>query len=64
MERQKMAGLRCLMHDPLAVALDTLSYNFARPHRSLANPYARTPAMAVGVADHVWTCEETAELLD
>jgi IS1 family transposase len=47
-----------------AVALDTLYYNFARPHRSLANPYARTPAMAAGVADHVWTCEEIAALLD
>jgi hypothetical protein len=23
-----------------------------------------TPAMAVGLADHVWTCEEIAALLD
>jgi hypothetical protein len=38
--------------------------NFGRPHRSLANPYAWTPAMAAGVADHVWTCEEIAALLD
>ena len=47
-----------------AVALDPLYYNFARPHRSLANPYARTPAMAAGVADHIWTREEIAALLD
>jgi IS1 family transposase len=47
-----------------AVALDTFFYNYARPHKSLANPYPRTPAMAAGVADHVWTCEEIAALLD
>ena len=47
-----------------AVALHHMHYNFARPHRSLANPYPRTPAMAAGIADHVWTCEEIAALLD
>jgi IS1 family transposase len=47
-----------------AVALYTMHYNFGRTHRSLANPYARTPAMAAGIADHVWTCEEIAALLD
>ncbi len=39
-------------------------YNFARPHKSLKNPYPRTPAMAAGVADHVWALEEIAGLLD
>jgi hypothetical protein len=38
--------------------------NFARPHRSRANPYSGTPAMAAGIADHIWTCEEIAALLD
>ena len=47
-----------------AVALDTFFYNFGRPHRSLAKPYPRTPAMAAGVADHIWSCEEIAALLD
>lgn len=47
-----------------AVALDTLFYNFARPHKTLANPYPRTPAMAAGIADHIWSCEEIAALLD
>jgi YD repeat-containing protein len=47
-----------------AVALQDMHYNFARTHRSLANPYPRTPAMAVGITDHVWTCEEIAALLD
>jgi len=47
-----------------SVALYTLHYNFARTHKSLANPYPRTPAMAAGIADHAWTCEEIAALLD
>jgi hypothetical protein len=38
--------------------------NFARPHKSLANPYPRTPAMAAGIEDHIWTCEDIADLLD
>jgi IS1 family transposase len=47
-----------------AVSLHYLHYNFARPHKSLANPYPRTPAMAAGVADHVWTLTEIAELME
>jgi IS1 family transposase len=47
-----------------AVALYTMHYNFARTHKSLSNPYPRTPAMAAGISDHVWTCEEIAALLD
>ncbi len=47
-----------------AVSLHFMHYNFARPHKSLANPYPRTPAMEAGVADHVWTLEEIAALLD
>jgi IS1 family transposase len=46
------------------VALHYMYYNFGRPHTSLRNPYPRTPAMAAGVADHVWTCDEIAGLLD
>jgi IS1 family transposase len=47
-----------------AVALHFMHYNFARPHKTLANPYPRTPAMAAGVADHVWTLREIVGLLD
>jgi IS1 family transposase len=47
-----------------AVALYTMWQNFGRPHKSLQNPYPRTPAMAAGIADHIWTCEEIAALLD
>jgi IS1 family transposase len=53
-----------LRNHAAAVALHHMHYNFARPHRSLANPYPRTPAMAAGIADRIWTCEEIASLLD
>ena len=46
----------------LAIALYFMYYNFARPHKSLASPYPRTPAMAAGLADHIWTIEEIVEL--
>jgi IS1 transposase len=47
-----------------AVAIHFMHYNFARPHKTLANPYPRTPAMAAGVADHVWTAAEIVRLAD
>jgi IS1 family transposase len=47
-----------------AVSLHYMYYNFGRPHSTLANPYAQTPAMAAGVADHVWSLQEIAGLLD
>lgn len=45
-----------------AVALHFMWYNFARPHSSLGS--LTTPAMAVGVADHIWSAEEIVSLLD
>ncbi|MBK5218526.1 MAG: IS1 family transposase [Thermoleophilia bacterium] len=47
-----------------AVSLHFMHYNFARPHASLKERYPRTPAMAAGVADHIWSLEEIAALLD
>lgn len=47
-----------------AVSLHFMHYNFVRPHQSLKDPYPQTPAMAAGVADHVWTLREIAALLD
>ena len=43
-----------------AVALHFMYYNFARIHQTLRV----TPAMAAGIADHVWTVEEIAGLLE
>ena len=47
-----------------AVSLHFMHYNFARPHGTLKERYPRTPAMAAGVADHIWSLEEIAALLD
>jgi IS1 family transposase len=47
-----------------AIALHFMHYNFARPHKTLANPYPRTPAMAAGVADRVYSLRDIASLLD
>ena len=53
-----------------AIALHFMHYNFARPHKTLSTPQddgpaiRQTPAMAAGVADHVWTLTEIAALLD
>jgi len=47
-----------------ALGLYFMHYNFARPHKTLANPYPRTPAMASGIANHIWTMEEIVALVD
>lgn len=46
-----------------ALALHFMYYNFVRPHKTLANPYPRTPAMAAGITDHVWEVEDILALL-
>lgn len=43
-----------------AVALHFMHYNFARIHQTLRV----TPAMQAGIADHVWSLEEIANLID
>lgn len=53
-----------LRNHAASVSLHFFYCNWGRPHKSLANPYPRTPAMAAGLADHIWTCEEIAALLD
>jgi len=45
-----------------AIALYFMHYNFVKTHKNLANPYPRTPAMAAGLADRIWTTEELVEL--
>jgi IS1 family transposase len=53
-----------------AVSLHYMHYNVARVHQSLTitdengKRIKRTPAMAAGIADHVWTLREIAGLLD
>jgi hypothetical protein len=43
-----------------AVSLHFMWYNFGRKHQTLKT----TPAIAAGIAGHVWTVEEIAGLLD
>lgn len=44
-----------------SVAIHYMAYNFARPHMTLGK--GRTPAMAAGLADHVWTMDELVSLI-
>lgn len=46
------------------VALHFMYYNFARPHKTLANPYPRTPAMAAGITNRIWAIEEIIRLAE
>jgi hypothetical protein len=49
-----------------AVSLHFMYYNFGRPHQTLTKRFGKptTPAMAAGVAHHVWSFSEIAGLLD
>ena len=47
-----------------AVSLHFAYYNLCRPHQTLSKPYPRTPAMAAGVEDHVWSLDELVALLE
>ena len=45
-----------------AMALNFMYYNFTRPHKTLGPK--TSPAMAAGIADHLWTVEEICRLLE
>ncbi len=57
------------------IALEDAVYNFVKPHRSLRRPIRkntderrkweqRTPAMAAGLTDHIWSLEDLLEFHD
>ncbi len=52
-------GKRKVENHKRAIGLHYMYYNFARIHQALR----LTPAMEVGVKDHVWAVEEIAGLL-
>ena len=61
--RPQLAGFECpvtVENLEYALALHYMYYNFCRIHKTLG----KTPAMAVGVADHVWTLEGIVTLVD
>jgi IS1 family transposase len=47
-----------------AFALYFMHYNFARLHKTLSNPYPKSPAMAAGLTNHIWTTEEIVKLAE
>jgi hypothetical protein len=59
-----------LDHHMAAIAIHFMHYNFGRPHTTLSlrqedgPAIKQTPAMAAGIADHVWTAEEIVKLAD
>jgi hypothetical protein len=46
-----------------ALALYFMHYKFARAHKTLSNPYPKSPAMAAGLTNHVWAIEEIVKLV-
>lgn len=60
MTRLTNAFSKKLANQAHAVALHFMHYNFCRIHQSLRV----TPAMEAGIADHVWSLEELANLID
>ena len=56
-------GLVATSSPPAPVGLH-LMFVKGRPTRTLMTRIRGTPAMAAGVADHVWTCEAITALLD
>jgi hypothetical protein len=47
-----------------AIALYFMYYNFVKTHKTLANPYPKTPAMASGISNHIWATEEIVKLIN
>jgi hypothetical protein len=48
----------------LALYFMFMHYNFAGPHKSLANPpYPRTPAIITRLTDHIWAIGEILKLV-
>ena len=54
------ASSKKLENHAAAISLHFMHYNFCRVHQTLKT----TPAVAAGVADHIWSVEEIVRLLD
>jgi hypothetical protein len=53
-------SIRPFENHAVAISLHMMYCNFARVHQTLKT----SPAVAAGVADHVWSMEEIVSLLD
>jgi hypothetical protein len=53
-----------ILRSDLVLERTGISTSTGNSSNSLKDPYPRTPAMAAGVADHVWRIEEIVALLD
>jgi hypothetical protein len=49
---------------PLVAITQRLSRRVNVAVASQFDPHPRTPAMAAGIEDHIWSCEHIAALLD
>ena len=56
--RSTLGFSRKIQNHRHTVSLFAAHFNFCRCHSSLKNGIARTPAMAAGLTDHVWTIAE------
>jgi len=65
MTRLTNAHSKTLRNHEAMLALNFMWYNFARPHMSLNRKggQKRTPAMAAGLTDHVWSFREMLEAI-
>ncbi len=46
-----------------SLSLYFMHYNYIKTHKTLATPYPRTPAMAAGLSNHIWSFREIVGLL-
>ena len=61
----KEAGCRTILLGRIKCELCRLmDEEDARPHKTLANPYPRTPAMAAGISNRIWAIEDIVRLVD
>ena len=56
------------LHLPLSGEGDFIIKEGRKPllntHKTLANPYPRTPAMAAGISNRIWTIDEIVKLAE
>ena len=62
--RKTNAFSKRIQHHRASFALLAWHYNFCRPHKSLSNPYLRTPAMAAGLTNRIHTIDSLIDMVN